>query len=351
DFFQLVKSRLAKGGIVGQWLHGYKIDNRTIDAVLKTFSAVFPRARIFQMDIHDYIIIATDEAWQFEAEQFTGRLQLPEISRSLAAINIHTPEDLLLREMFSQFTFARMTSASTVPVNTDNTPVLEPMAEFGNFLHRDSDFMNTFDSRTDPDARAAQLLLAAFMEDSNMTDEQLQESINFDVLVLQEIPRIKNSLALKALHLFWQETPEESVPQEILDHISELEIQQIITHPHYRQDANLLSPLEAYSMLTAELHLWQQASSAFWQPDPTRLPSLFARYAQETPPHEVATLAVKTGIMLAQANACKPALTYLATAEGFTPATTLEITREREKQTSRCREKLAARILPGTMAP
>ncbi|MDX1776634.1 MAG: fused MFS/spermidine synthase, partial [Desulfobulbales bacterium] len=178
DFFQLVKSRLAKGGIVGQWLHGYKIDNRTIEAVLKTFSQVFPTARIFQMDTHDYIIIATDEHWRFNTEQFSGRLQLPEISRSLATIFIHTPEDLLLREMFSQFTFARMTSASTVPVNTDNTPVLEPMAEFGNFLHRDSDFMNTFDSRTDPDARAAQLLLAAFMEDSNMTDEQLQESIN-----------------------------------------------------------------------------------------------------------------------------------------------------------------------------
>ena len=66
EFFRLTKSRLAPGGIIAQWLHTYKVDDLTLNIVLKTFSHVFPDASVFEMAKGDILLLGYDKEWRFD---------------------------------------------------------------------------------------------------------------------------------------------------------------------------------------------------------------------------------------------------------------------------------------------
>jgi len=47
DFFEIVRGRLAEGGVFSQWLNLYNIDARTLRSILRTFYSVFPYGSVF----------------------------------------------------------------------------------------------------------------------------------------------------------------------------------------------------------------------------------------------------------------------------------------------------------------
>src|SRR4051812_23929976 len=58
EFYERVRSRLQKNGVLVQWFHLYEIDDATVSSVLASIDRVFPSYRVYLSSNSDIIVIA-----------------------------------------------------------------------------------------------------------------------------------------------------------------------------------------------------------------------------------------------------------------------------------------------------
>ena len=61
EFFEQARARLAEGGIMAQWVHGYAMAPEDLQMVAATFRAVFPQASLWSPVAGDFILIGTSQ--------------------------------------------------------------------------------------------------------------------------------------------------------------------------------------------------------------------------------------------------------------------------------------------------
>jgi spermidine synthase len=311
DFFRVVKSRLQTGGVVGQWMHLYKVDDRTVNIVLKTFSRVFPRASVFMMASADILLVGYDEQWRFDPENLKRRFYQPEIMASQEIVGNVNPIALLLREVISRGSFGDYTAALTSPVNTINFPVLEEAAEYGYFVNDRVSVLRQHDSRVDPDGK--DLLLQDYLCRFPLDQSLVQAVIDSPAVGGED--RLRLSLKLWGLADELGPDAKAGFQEEDLAQINDLQLRVIITHPYYRLPAELLSVDEALNLLGGELMVWGKAASRFWTPEPKRLRELYDRFAVQVDQESAGRVARNAGLSLARGGACGAALTFFRIAE------------------------------------
>ncbi|MDT8335827.1 MAG: hypothetical protein RQ753_09010, partial [Desulfurivibrionaceae bacterium] len=272
EFFRLARARLAEGGVMAQWLHTYKVDNRTLNIVLKTFSRVFPDAAIFEMESGDILLLGFDNKWRFDPMAMEHDFFRPEIYRSLRKIGITSPAALLLREIMGREDFRAYTRVLSVPVNTDNFPVLEQAAEYGRFIGRSATLLPGHDSRLDPDN--ADLLFTEYSRRLGFDEHQTRKLIDSEIVAAN--PRLKNSLVFKLL-LDQAANGGAGQAQTLLPLLTEPLLREVVLNPAYRLSSYLLSAEDAYRMIGGELLIWSRASSFLWPSDAGRLHDLYGR--------------------------------------------------------------------------
>ena len=59
EFFEQARARLAEGGVMAQWVHGYAMAPEDLQMVAATFRAVFPQASLWSPVAGDFILIGT----------------------------------------------------------------------------------------------------------------------------------------------------------------------------------------------------------------------------------------------------------------------------------------------------
>jgi spermidine synthase len=59
EFFEQARTRLAEGGVMAQWVHGYAMAPEDLQMVAATFRAVFPQASLWSPVAGDFILIGT----------------------------------------------------------------------------------------------------------------------------------------------------------------------------------------------------------------------------------------------------------------------------------------------------
>ncbi|MHC4603347.1 MAG: fused MFS/spermidine synthase [Planctomycetota bacterium] len=133
DHFKQCRQRLSPGGVLSCWL---PLDLRPVDfqMILRSFQAVMPHSSLWManncLNKHA-VLMGTLSPTRIDFARVRKLVERPDISSDLAVINIHSVYDLLDCFVVGEDGLRRM--ASSVPLNTDDKPLLE----FGAAIKRD----------------------------------------------------------------------------------------------------------------------------------------------------------------------------------------------------------------------
>ncbi len=131
EFYRRIQEYLAPGGVFGQWMHLYEMNDSLVTSVLGAIHRSFPRYAVYLVGGSDILVVATGEGTLSPADW--NVFTYPGIARTLAHIPPFTP-----RRLESLFLFDQETMEPVLrdwrPVNSDFSPFLDQGAEKARFL-------------------------------------------------------------------------------------------------------------------------------------------------------------------------------------------------------------------------
>ena len=148
EFFELGKSRLAEGGVWGQWVQMYGMDTEDLRSLIATFLDVYAHVVLFStIEDADLVLVGSDAPLEASVSEFAEMLRdEAAVAYDLRLIDCGEPEDLLARLQLDR---ARLEEFATgAELNTDDNMRIEysaPLhlheqtaeANFLALLHRD----------------------------------------------------------------------------------------------------------------------------------------------------------------------------------------------------------------------
>ncbi|MGD8570466.1 MAG: fused MFS/spermidine synthase, partial [Gammaproteobacteria bacterium] len=96
DFFRVVKSRLNKGGIYGQWVSMFNMDATTLKSIMKAFFEVFPHGfTMADTSTGDFLMFGSEQPLVFDLDRVSKRFNEDKIKEGVGYHDLEEPEDLL----------------------------------------------------------------------------------------------------------------------------------------------------------------------------------------------------------------------------------------------------------------
>lgn len=145
EFYRLCRERLAPGGVMAQWIHGYSLFPDDLRMVVATFRQVFPHATLWRTHRGDYILIAMDRPLEIDYRVLRARYDAsPAIGEDLAVIGWDSPLALLTLFLLDEEGVARF--AGDAPWNSDDLPILEfsaPLALYASTIDANDGALRT----------------------------------------------------------------------------------------------------------------------------------------------------------------------------------------------------------------
>ena len=124
DFYRLARERLADGGIMVQWLHGYSLFPRELRMIVATFRGVFPHTTLWRTISGDYLLVGTPAPLVVDYALLEQRMGGPgTIREDMTSLRLDLPVDLLTLFFVDEAGLTRF--AAGAPENTDDRPLLE----------------------------------------------------------------------------------------------------------------------------------------------------------------------------------------------------------------------------------
>ncbi len=122
EFYLLCRERLAKDGVMCQWLPMYQLSDADMKAVLRTFSSVFPHTTVWACAA-DLVVIGTAGSIQIDLEDFVKFFRQEQVADDLAGVQMASAFDIIGLLLLEEEGVARITSDATRV--TDDRPSLE----------------------------------------------------------------------------------------------------------------------------------------------------------------------------------------------------------------------------------
>jgi spermidine synthase len=120
EFFTMVKSRLAEGGVFCQWGHLYNMEEGDLKTLVATFDVVFPGARIYLISEADILIVGGLGSTELSAQRLGG---INERARRDLARSSLKPETLSAIPTVKLIDLAPWLEGARL--HTDDRPVLD----------------------------------------------------------------------------------------------------------------------------------------------------------------------------------------------------------------------------------
>ena len=133
EFYARVRRYLAPGGVFGQWLHLYEIDDRLVLSVLAALHRHFPSYTVYLASNADILVVARADG-ALPAPDW-GVVALPGIAADLRRVHPLDPASLAGLRLADRAALAPLLDRYQ-PVNSDFHPVLDLGAERTRFLRR-----------------------------------------------------------------------------------------------------------------------------------------------------------------------------------------------------------------------
>jgi len=121
EYYALVKTRLRPGGVATQWM-GLQSSLADYRILVRTFQSVFPMTYLWVAG-NTTVVIGFKDSPRVDRSKVEMRMTLPRVQESLAAINIHSLNDLLSSLVGYGDDLKQVIGSG--PVNTDNFPLTE----------------------------------------------------------------------------------------------------------------------------------------------------------------------------------------------------------------------------------
>lgn len=125
EYFEIVKARLAPGGLFCQWAQLYEIHPLRIKSILATLRGVFPHAYVFAAEdlSSDVIIVASDRPFPIDRGRIERALAAPRTRAEAARAGLRSAEDVLAYLLLTPEELESFSAGA--PANTDDTAYVE----------------------------------------------------------------------------------------------------------------------------------------------------------------------------------------------------------------------------------
>lgn len=124
EFYEVVSSRLNRGGIFLQWVQAYDVDAETIRTVYATLGTVFPQVTTWRTNESDLLIVATRDPITFDMASLRQRLASEPYRSALHATWRVESAEGFLSHFLAGDRVARMASRGA-RLNTDDRTTIE----------------------------------------------------------------------------------------------------------------------------------------------------------------------------------------------------------------------------------
>jgi spermidine synthase len=124
EFYQLVKQRLAPGGIFCQWIPLYDLPPKYVNVALRTLLETFPHLRAFIVNQSEMIILSTETPIPWDADRVNQHLENEQVAASLKLLDVENAIDLAKKYYFCD-EWPLKALANEAALNSDGHPILE----------------------------------------------------------------------------------------------------------------------------------------------------------------------------------------------------------------------------------
>lgn len=135
EFYQRVATYLAPGGVFGQWLHLYEIENELVLSILAALDRHFTSWEMFLTNDVDVLVVASNEP-QLPRPDWSV-FSREDIARDLSRFRPITPQMLEATRLITSREMAPLMAVKPEP-NSDFYPRLDLGAEMARFLRREA---------------------------------------------------------------------------------------------------------------------------------------------------------------------------------------------------------------------
>jgi spermidine synthase len=307
EFYREVRSHLAPGGILVQWVQAYSIFPQDLKMILGTLAPHFSQVSVWRGVLGDFMLLAQAEPGMLSLDRLRQLWSVPSLREDYAALGLTKPEGLVAYHLLDDSDLRKLVSSAAL--NTDDLTRLEyraPLAIFANDTTADNMQMfsqqrstvlpvsiSIADEREALIAAAetstylqwlegAGLYISALSKDSPTAETELLRA-NW-LLAEKNLTEARDAFA-NARRLDPSSVPAEmglaTVALRMKDYVtSERIVREVLDHqPGY------LPALESYALLEADWGNWKKALQ--WQTErvladpsrPFRRPLVFSRSA------------------------------------------------------------------------
>ncbi|MEZ4269211.1 MAG: fused MFS/spermidine synthase [Myxococcota bacterium] len=226
EYFQLLASRLAPGGVMSQWVQTYEVSDSVLSTVLATYASVFPNARVWNSRGNDLVMVAAEGELPVDLGQLEGVITKPAVARELARITPDgEPLDMLsflaLEVMGATRFRSYFGSLDRVTVHhSDRFPVLQYEAPRAFFVGEAAEQFKQHDGRRTPRTRS-DLLIARWLGERVLPESELRRMAT----LFRERGRMLDEPIAHALtSALWERHPEDLGLLRELERSGNLEI-------------------------------------------------------------------------------------------------------------------------------
>ena len=173
EFYEMVKSSMAKDGILIQWAQLYSIDFTTLQIMFHTLKKVFPYAKLYRIGVGDIAIIASPQPLSstFSKERFFD----PVLAPYHKALGFYEPEELSLAQIFSEDLFSKIAETNRFGTHTLISPKLAYKADKTFFIGKTVVSENLAPEHLFNSMELENKKIKAFQKYSSLSPEKIRE--------------------------------------------------------------------------------------------------------------------------------------------------------------------------------
>jgi hypothetical protein len=133
EFLEAARSRLAPGGVYGQWFHVYETDREVVRLILRGYVDVFPHVSIWYTGGSDLLLLGMDRSDRaLDVRALESRFRQPDFTAGFGRVKIDRFPQLLAHELVPLG--ALHTEELEGPVHSLRRPILSDLAARAFFL-------------------------------------------------------------------------------------------------------------------------------------------------------------------------------------------------------------------------
>ena len=127
EFLEAARSRLALGGVYGQWFHVYETDREVVNLILRTYASVFPHVSVWYMTGPDLLVLGMDRPGRaLDVRALESRFRQPDFAAAFGRVEIDRFPQLLAHELIPLGTLHAEELEG--PIHSLRRPILSDLA-------------------------------------------------------------------------------------------------------------------------------------------------------------------------------------------------------------------------------